>query len=69
MKTPYSNTLTGAAQYYTSNIFQHYSPNVFNEVLYLLKQSDGDVDAVMTIFEDHQMWEHAMCLDEMQLQK
>ena len=38
--------------------------NILNEVAYALQQAKNDTGLLMSLFEDLDMWRHAMCLND-----
>ena len=51
-----------------SDYFEHlahtYGADLLNEVTFALQQANFDTNLVMSLFEDSQMWKHAMCLND-----
>jgi len=49
---------------YYHQVANNHSEHVLNEVTYALQQANFDTNLLMSIFEDSQMWGHAMCLND-----
>lgn len=41
-----------------------YGKDIIDEVIHAVKKADGNLQWVFTLFENQQMYDHAMCLDE-----
>lgn len=51
-----------------SDYFEHlahvHGVELLEEVTYALQQANFDSELLMSLFEDSQMWKHAMCLND-----
>jgi hypothetical protein len=49
---------------YYQKVAANHSEDVLNEVTYALQQAKNDTGLIMSLFEDSDMWRHAMCLND-----
>lgn len=49
---------------YFEEIAHRYGADLVNAVTYSLQQCNYDHELLMSVFEDSQLWNHAMCLND-----
>lgn len=49
---------------YFETLANTYGADLVNEVTFALQQCNNNSDLLMSLFEDSQMWNHAMCLND-----
>jgi hypothetical protein len=54
---------------YFEEIANNYGEDLLNEVVYAVNEAGGDIELVMSIFEDSGMIKHMMVLNDISLSK